>query len=98
MVEHILQSAPQSRRLNKVVRFAKLLQDVVTNVHLVPVAPTRTRAHSGENPDSNGSSNEAQAAITSSRVSKLFSENGWAENGWLASATRAVVAIVAGDG
>lgn len=59
-------------------------------LHLVPVPPTLTIAHSGENPASSGSSNEAHAATTSSLVLKELLEKAWAANGWLASAVRAV--------
>jgi hypothetical protein len=45
-------------------------------LHLVPVPPTLTRAHSGEKPLSNGSNNEAHAATTSSLVLKELLEKG----------------------
>jgi len=56
----------------------------------VPVPPTRTRAHSGENPASSGSSSEAQASTTSFLVFMGFFEKAWFAKGWLASATCAV--------
>lgn len=59
-------------------------------LHLVPVPPTLTKAQPGENPASRGSSREAQAATTSSRVLNGFCENGWAAKGWFASAILAV--------
>lgn len=76
VVEQILRFELQSRRLDVIVSFVRSSQGGLVGLHLVPVEPTRTSAHSGEKPDSRGSNNEEHAAITSSRVSKRFCENG----------------------
>lgn len=44
--------------------------------HRVPVPPTLTNAHPGENPPSRGSSRDAHAATASSLVRNGFFENG----------------------
>jgi len=68
------------------INFVRLSQ----SVHLVPVPPTLTKAHSGEKPASSGSKRDAHTATTSSLVFIGLREKGWAGKGWFASAMRAV--------